>query len=402
MAVLSKALANRHCQQLIHPWTSSCTLAAVDMCLQCYCGALSFFWILYLIPLIFKYRDIDQAMLLSTLKYLLRSAFFVSIFGSSIYYFHCLFRRILGRYTNVTPVMIPSMIGGLALFIEDPDKWTIDLFAFFNAMLEWLFNLAQREARVKLSSGQRTGVFMVFSSTLMYMLRTRKFREHVAKSGLWFYFPPRVRDPQDEGGKHKVPPCLHEGTCISSIAKEAGKLMGLGLAVQSLRLCAKYITAGPIVLLRQLFSRDNFLLGAFLGSYVAIFKGVTCLLCRLRGHDSELHAVPAGVLAGAAFRLHPDNTIGFSALTTIIQMLVSRLLASVGLGDIPQLKPIAFSLCTGILVNAYLIDPTSTPRIFKSTLDKTTNGRTAFLQNVVLQQFKRYHLERFPIALAGI
>ncbi|XP_068083674.1 transmembrane protein 135 isoform X4 [Anabrus simplex] len=356
MAVMSKIVPElapligpMHCQELIHPNTRYCSLAALDVANSCFQGGLRFYLVLSLIPLIFKYRDIDQAMLLSTLKYLLRSAFFVSIFGSSIYYFHCLFRRILGRYTNVTPVMIPSMIGGLALFIEDPDKWTIDLFAFFNAMLEWLFNLAQREARVKLSSGQRTGVFMVFSSTLMYMLRTRKFREHVAKSGLWFYFPPRVRDPQDEGGKHKVPPCLHEGTCISSIA-----------------------------------------------------KGVTCLLCRLRGHDSELHAVPAGVLAGAAFRLHPDNTIGFSALTTIIQMLVSRLLASVGLGDIPQLKPIAFSLCTGILVNAYLIDPTSTPRIFKSTLDKTTNGRTAFLQNVVLQQFKRYHLERFPIALAGI
>lgn len=51
-----------------------------------------------------------------------------------------------------------------------------------------------------------------------------------------------------------------------------------------------------------------------------LFQSLSCALCRIRGKDSELYAIPSGLLAGAAFWFKPNLTIELGCLTTILQV----------------------------------------------------------------------------------
>ncbi|POI29944.1 hypothetical protein CIB84_006306, partial [Bambusicola thoracicus] len=56
----------------------------------------------------------------------------------------------------------------------------------------------------------------------------------------------------------------------------------------------RHLFTKPSRLLSLFYNKENFQLGAFLGSFVSIYKGTSCFLRWVRNLDDELHALVAG------------------------------------------------------------------------------------------------------------
>lgn len=50
------------------------------------------------------------------------------------------------------------------------------------------------------------------------------------------------------------------------------------------------------------------------------FQGINCVLRRTTGKDSPYHAIPAGLLAGLAFKQYPDTTVALYVMWKTAQV----------------------------------------------------------------------------------
>nr|CAD7569962.1 unnamed protein product [Timema californicum] len=96
-----------------------------------------------------------------------------------------------------------------------------------------------------------------------------------------------------------------------------GKYGGLGLALQLFRKLLpqmKCLWRTPSDLVKRVYNRNNLLFGAYLAGYVGLYTVTSCVLCRVAGQDSALHAIPAGFLAGLVYPLQPNTAIVFTTV----------------------------------------------------------------------------------------
>ncbi|CAG2067841.1 unnamed protein product, partial [Timema podura] len=100
-----------------------------------------------------------------------------------------------------------------------------------------------------------------------------------------------------------------------------GKYGGLGLALQLVRKLLpqmKFLLRTPSDLVKRVYNRNTLLFGAYLAGYVGLYTMTSCVLCRVAGRDSALHAIPAGLLAGLVYPLQPNTAIVFTSMTTAV------------------------------------------------------------------------------------
>uniref|UniRef100_A0A250XWC7 Transmembrane protein 135 n=1 Tax=Castor canadensis TaxID=51338 RepID=A0A250XWC7_CASCN len=98
------------------------------------------------------------------------------------------------------------------------------------------------------------------------------------------------------GPRHRC--CKHyEDNCISYCIKGFIRMFSVGYLIQCcLRIPSafRHLFTQPSRLLSLFYNKENFQLGAFLGSFVSIYKGTSCFLRWIRNLDDELHAIIAG------------------------------------------------------------------------------------------------------------
>ncbi|PIO36047.1 hypothetical protein AB205_0217000, partial [Aquarana catesbeiana] len=98
------------------------------------------------------------------------------------------------------------------------------------------------------------------------------------------------------GPRHRC--CKHyEDNCISYCIKGFIRMFSVGYLIQCcLRIPSAFrvMFTKPSRLLSLFYNKENFQLGAFLGSFVSIYKGTSCFLRWVRNLDDELHALIAG------------------------------------------------------------------------------------------------------------
>nr|CAD7598892.1 unnamed protein product [Timema genevievae] len=181
-----------------------------------------------------------------------------------------------------------------------------------------------------------------------------------------FFIPPGVVDQYNnkESGQDPSSPkdshtCPHKGPCWRYILKMTGKYGGLGLALQLVRKLLpqmKFLLRTPSDLVKRVYNRNNLLFGAYLAGYVGLYTMTSCVLCRVAGRDSALHAIPAGFLAGLVYPLQPNTAIVFTSMTTAVLLLARRAVVLGLVSHWPKLTGLIFALSFAILTHGLATD----------------------------------------------
>ncbi|OWR50051.1 hypothetical protein KGM_210746B, partial [Danaus plexippus plexippus] len=117
---------------------------------------------------------------------------------------------------------------------------------------------------------------------------------------------------------------------------------------------------------------------------------VVCLLCRANGRDSALYALPAGFLAGAAFRASPSTPISLAPVTSSLQILFSWLYQK---GKIPESWPlieILYCLCQGLLFHARVMHEDVCPKYIVNLMHTVTSNKADEIQAAFIQRMLRF------------
>ncbi|KAI8420714.1 hypothetical protein MSG28_007942 [Choristoneura fumiferana] len=256
-----KACSGCACHELIHPWTYKCSDATGMMLASCIKGAYKFYAMVYL-----KRRGTAATGACSRAHR--------SIRGESQ---RCastlrMLRLFFSQFSYYNTVLLPCTISGLAVYFEPPYRRVLVVNLFVNLVFEYWLRTLEMKGWLRRSPGRETLIFMFGSAVFFYLMR--KERENVKRTPLfWFFTPPRVSKQVGEpvtGIEGRSPACPHSGNCVNYV-----------------------------------------------------LKLIVCLLCRAHGRDSALYALPAGFLAGAAFRAAPSTPIALAPLTSTLQILGS-------------------------------------------------------------------------------
>jgi len=102
---------------------------------------------------------------------------------------------------------------------------------------------------------------------------------------------------------------------------------------------------------------------------------VSCLLARFCGRDSEVHAVPAGFLAGGAFLFDPKLSTLAAVFTAVLQQLTKSV---VNVSAVPFPKLLAstvFGALAGVMLHSRIVDEDLCHPLVLSWIRLFTGGR---------------------------
>jgi hypothetical protein len=104
-------------------------------------------------------------------------------------------------------------------------------------------------------------------------------------------------------------------------------------------------------------------------------QAVSCILSRLCGRDSEVHAVPAGFLAGAAFLFDPKLSTLLAVFTTTLQQLTKSVLAVSAVPCPRLLTSTLFGVLYGVLFHCRIVDKDLCHPLVLSWISILSGGR---------------------------
>ncbi|XP_063632075.1 transmembrane protein 135-like [Cydia splendana] len=382
-----KACRHRECHNIIHPWTYKCSDATISMLASNIKGAYKFYAMVYLIQILMRGKKLSKEEMLEQFKLYLKSGVFGLTVGSSFVTLNCIFRKLFfSEFTYYKTVLLPCTISGLAVYCEPPYRRVMVVNLFVNLVFEYWLRTLEMKGWLRRSPGRETLIFMLGSAVFFYLMR--KERENPKRTPLfWFFTPPRVSKQVGEpveGVGGRSPACPHAGNCVNYVLKGTAQLFGVGCAMTMLRqIIPKILT--PAKAFKSLkFSHMK--LGIFFGGYIGIYRLIVCLLCRALGRDSALWALPAGFLAGAAFRVAPSTPIALAPLTSTLQILGSW---GYQKGLIPEYLPLVellYCLCQGLLFHARVMHEDVCPRYIINLMHTVTSNRADEIQQGFVQK----------------
>ncbi|KAJ0061555.1 hypothetical protein NL108_005683, partial [Boleophthalmus pectinirostris] len=104
------------------------------------------------------------------------------------------------------------------------------------------------------------------------------------------------------------------------------------------------------------YNKENFQLGAFLGSFVSIYKGTSCLLRWLRNIDDELHALIAGFLAGMSMFFYKSTTISMYLFSKLVETMYFKGIEAGRFPYFPHADTILYAVSTAICFQAAVME----------------------------------------------
>ncbi|XP_013174118.1 PREDICTED: transmembrane protein 135-like isoform X2 [Papilio xuthus] len=385
-----KACSHAPCNTLIHPWTSTCKDATATMLLSCIKGSYKFYAMVYLIQILMKGKKLGKDEMIEQFKLYLKSGIFGLTVGSSFVTLNCIFRALFfSQFNYYTTVLLPCTVSGLAVYFEPPYRRVMVVNLFVNLVFEYWVRTLEMKGWLRRTPGKETLIFMLGSAVFFYLMR--KERENRKRTPLfWFFTPPRVSKEVGEpikGVNGRSPACPHKGNCINYILRGTIQLFGVGCAMTILRTIIPRILT-PTKALKSL-KLSHLKLGVFFGGYIGIYRLVVCLLCRAYGKDSALYALPAGFLAGAAFRASPSLPISLAPLTSTLQILGSW---GYQAGYIPEQWPVVellYCVCQGLLFHARVMHEDVCPRYIINLMTTVTSTKADQIQSAFIQRMLR-------------
>uniref|UniRef100_A0A8D0BRI6 Transmembrane protein 135 n=1 Tax=Salvator merianae TaxID=96440 RepID=A0A8D0BRI6_SALMN len=427
MAALSKSIPHS-CYEIGHTWHPHCGRAFVHITQGALAESFRIYGTLYLIAAILRKRKLDYY-LHKLLPEILQSTSFLTANGSLYIAFFCILRRILGKFYFWSPgfgAALPASY--MAILIERKSRRGLLTIYMANLATETLFRMGvSRGAITPLRHGEVL-LFCITAALFMFFFRCKDGLKGFTFSALKFIvgkeeiptysFAPeaafvrrmrRIKHCEDvttqtnvvavtkklvdkvckHGPRHRC--CKHyEDNCISYCIKGFIRMFSVGYLIQCcLRIPSafRHLFTKPSRLLSLFYNKENFQLGAFLGSFVSIYKGTSCFLRWVRNLDDELHALIAGSLAGMSMMFYKSTTISMYLASKLVEAMYFKGIEAGKVPYFPHADSIIYAVSTAICFQAAVMEVQNLRPSYWKFLLRLTKGRFAIMNRKVLDVF---------------
>ncbi|CAG9821510.1 unnamed protein product [Phaedon cochleariae] len=432
------------CVDYVHPWTDSCLQATCGLYLYCMFDSFRVYGTVYVLTLLMKGKIPSKEDIKKTILGIIQSTAFLSGTGFGYSLFLCLLRKLLGHFNILTVSAVPVFLSSVfSILIERPSRRTLLCLYVSNVATETLWNMARSRNLVRNVKYGDVALFSVSMAVLSYfykggfhkcgdgdgrredsMFRVLRFvvgpyeeKGHMTRSSQAgnFYRQPTRNNPNGSGRWRTSKPkntvlyvihlmlrmykkivyrikccdrhnsCPHPFSCLYYTIQGAGKMFSVGLAIQiSLKLVLNMKRAfnSPSSFRTLIFRKETLNLAAFLGAYSGLFRATLCILRRITGKDSPVHALPAGLLAGIAFQRYPDSTVSLYVLWKMAQISYNLGIEKGYVPKVPGFTEFLYCLSTAILFHAAIIEPDNLRPSYFKFLHSNSGGRIACMPRV--------------------
>ncbi|XP_031316368.1 transmembrane protein 135 isoform X2 [Camelus dromedarius] len=405
MAALSKSIPH-NCYEIGHTWHPSCRVAFVHITRGALEESLKIYAPLYLIAAILRKRKLDYY-LHKLLPEILQSATFLTANGALFMAFFCILRKILGKFYSWSPgfgAALPASY--VAILIERKSRRGLLTIYMANLVLLFCITAAMYMFFFRCKDGLKGFTFSAlrfivgkeeipthsYSPEAAYAKveqKTEKHEEKPRRMNIITLVRKLVDSICKHGPRHRC--CKHyEDNCISYCIKGFIRMFSVGYLIQCcLRIPSafRHLFTQPSRLLSLFYNKENFQLGAFLGSFVSIYKGTSCFLRWVRNLDDELHAIIAGFLAGISMMFYKSTTISMYLASKLVETMYFKGIEAGKVPYFPHADTIIYSISTAICFQAAVMEvQTLRPSYWKFLL-RLTKGRFAVMNRKALDVF---------------
>ncbi|XP_068600560.1 transmembrane protein 135 [Brachionichthys hirsutus] len=435
MAVLSKI--PHSCYEIGHTWSPSCVQSAADIATAALEVSFKIYVPLYLIAAVLRRRK-KEYYLKRLLPEILWSTSFLTANAGLYIIFFCLLRKLLGGFHSWSAGFWSALPASyIAILVERKSRRGLLTIYMANLATETLFRMAMTRGIVTPIKHGEVLLFCLTASLYMFFFRSKdglkgfsfsalKFiigkeeipsqplmeepgctRSHegemtlketeersAERPGSWRrallgYIRELLQSVCKKGPRHRC--CKHyQDNCISYCLKGFVRMFSIGFLIQC---CLKVPSAfrqmfsKPSRLPSLFYNKENFQLGAFLGSFVSIYKGTSCLLRWLRNIDDELHALIAGFLAGTSMFFYRSTTISMYLFTKLVETLYFKGIEAGRFPYFPQADTVLYAVSTAICFQAAVMEVQNLRPAYWKFLLRLTKGRFALMNRHVLDAF---------------
>ncbi|XP_046583292.1 transmembrane protein 135-like [Haliotis rubra] len=450
MALFSKPIVvHNTCYEIGHGWTPYCVQASLDVSKIVFQEAFKLYGSLYLLAAILRKRG-KSYFVKRLLPETLQSSIFLSVNGTLFLTFFCLWRKLAGCYNFYNAFICGIPACTMSLLIERKDRKILGGFycinsAFLSAYCgAFIAILMERKSRrgllavyltnLALETGYRMAkyrglvkpvphgevlLFSIASAVYFYFFRRESGLPQSTISSLQYivgssespqsatspgHSSNNNEEPQrprtgvavldkmvarlEAGPRHRL--CQHRNGCVLYVLKGCYRLFGMGYAIQAgvkLLSALTRLHKQPRLLFDALFNKDNFRLGAFLGSFSALFRLVNCVLRWVRNRDSSFHGLLSGFVAGWSMLWYKSTTIALYTATKMAEMLYVK---GIHAGYLPYIKCadiLIYSVSTAVAFHAAVLEPHTLRPAYWKFLVRVTHGKFCHINRRLLDVF---------------
>ncbi|KAK7926167.1 hypothetical protein WMY93_008477 [Mugilogobius chulae] len=421
MAALSKI--PHSCYEIGHTWDPSCVRSAVDVTR---------------VAALLRRRKKDYYYK-RLIPEILQSTSFLTANGGLYIVFFCIIRKLLGGFYSWSAGFGSALPASyIAILLERKSRRGLLTIYMANLATEALFRMGVTRGIVKPVKHGEVLLFCITASLYMFYFRRKDGLKGFAFSALKFIIgkeeipshpvtgdhsllrpqdrPAAIEavDPQPsaqrvisrrknllaytrkllelickQGPRHRC--CKHyHDNCISYCVKGFVRMFSIGYLIQC---CLKVPSAfrqmfsKPSCLPSLFYNKENFQLGAFLGSFVSIYKGTSCLLRWLRNIDDELHALIAGFLAGMSMFFYKSTTISMYLFSKLVETMYFKGIEAGRFPYFPHADTVLYAISTAICFQAAVMEVQNLRPSYWKFLLRLTKGRFALMNRHVLDVF---------------
>ncbi|CAK1541259.1 unnamed protein product [Leptosia nina] len=378
--MFESACHDLHCSTILHPWDRSCWTSSIDTYKASFIGSAKFYALIHLVQNLVRGKKLlKKDELKKAGEYYLRSTVMGAMISGTCVSIGCLLRLLIGRkFSYYTYILIPNTINGLFILLEPPSRRGLIINLFSNLVIEYWLKTLHRAGHINVTKSKQTLLFMVGSALLFYVMRLEGDKKNRTPL-LWLFTPERVRRKTDDSKNI----CPHEGPCSKYILKGSAIYFATGLAFTLAKTVLPRLRA-PLKAVSSLRSR-HLDMALFFGSYIGIYRAVVCYLCRKRGYDSALYALPAGYIAGLSFLFKPNLGFAIAALTGAFKIYSTTLYEKNILSDRLHLPVLLYCACQGLLFHTRFMHLDVCPSYVVNLIRSVTNGKSEVIYKSMLE-----------------
>ncbi|GAB1292313.1 Transmembrane protein 135 [Apodemus speciosus] len=389
MAALSKSIPH-NCYEIGHTWHPSCRVSFLQITWGALEESLRIYAPLYLIAAVLRKRKLEYY-LYKLLPEILQSASFLTANGALYITFFCVLSRrgLLTIYManlatetlfRMAPVMCRVREGVTEMCKDGLKGFTFSALRFIVGKEEIpTHSYSPETAYAKVEQRREKHSRTPRAMSVIALVRT--LVDSICKHG-----------PRHRCCKH------YEDNCISYCIKGFVRMFSVGYLIQCcLRIPSafRHLFTEPSRLLSLFYNKENFQLGAFLGSFVSIYKhsslcllqGTSCFLRWIRNLDDELHAIVAGFLAGVSMMFYKSTTISMYLASKLVETMYFKGIEAGKVPYFPQADTIIYSISTAICFHAAVMEVQNLRPSYWKFLLRLTKGRFALMNRKALDVF---------------
>uniref|UniRef100_A0A8C5CF37 Transmembrane protein 135 n=1 Tax=Gadus morhua TaxID=8049 RepID=A0A8C5CF37_GADMO len=380
MAVLSKI--PHSCYEIGHTWNPSCVQSALEVTRGALEVSFKIYAPLYLIAAILRKRNKDYYKKRLVPEILLSTTFLGANGGLYIVFF-CILRKLLGGFNSWSAgfgAALPASY--IAILIERKSRRGLLTIYMTNLATETLFRMAVTRGIINPLKHGEVLLFCITASLYMFFFRSVEPRAVCSK-----HFPNVLLSSNKPIHACEVGFICNPWCVLPS--QGFVRMFSVGYLIQC---CLKVPSAfrqmfsKPSRLLSLLYNKDNFQLGAFLGSFVSIYKGTSCLLRWVRDVDDEFHALMAGFLAGTSMFFYKSTSISMYLFSKLVETMYFKGIEAGRFPYFPHADTVLYAISTAICFQAVMEVQNLRPSYWKFLL-RLTQGRFAMMNRKVLDVF---------------